>query len=560
MRLTRLSKLEVLNVSRNPKLTNRGIEFLLKQNQQLDQLQMHSEPEGGVYDPSCIVHAPKLSRLMISAAQLNDSAFAVVAKHPTLSWLAVEFATNRDELLMDQVVALIVQRKQLTQVNLAGYGDSALNLIKARVDELRSKRPDIKLTIANGGDYLKVYEAEDSIDRRAAKWALGIGGTVVVLALPDLQLPANARSITSADQLPTGYFEVIGVELDANQKVDDAGLANLAGLPGIKLLSLRNTMVSDAGLQHLASLSSMQTLLLSNTTVSDAGLKYLKGMQKLETLFLYGTQITDAGAETLAQLPSLYMLHVSSTRMTAEGLAKLQGIKNLRELGLAGTKISDADLEILRRFTELKSLNVTDLGVSDTTLAHIGNLEHLEVLVVGLSDRLTDDGLKHLANLNRLNIVSFAYTNIGDDGLEHLAKLPLKHLDVTGTQVSAAGIARLLETHPHLESLNAGQTEIGDEGLRSIGKMKLTQLAIDQVKLTDAGLAHLTELDTLETLMLHSNPITDEGLPHLAKLTRLRTLNLTNTKVTATGVAALHEALPECRITYGPGDSLIIVE
>lgn len=160
MRLARLSKLEYLGVNRNPKLTNRGIEFLLQQNQQLDQLQMSSEPEGGVYDPSCIVHAPKLSRLVISAAQLNDSAFAVVANHPTLSWLRVEFTTNRDELLMDQVVALIIQRRQLTQVDLVGYAGSAFSLIEARGDELRSKRPDITLTIASGGGYLKVYEPE----------------------------------------------------------------------------------------------------------------------------------------------------------------------------------------------------------------------------------------------------------------------------------------------------------------------------------------------------------------------------------------------------------------
>jgi hypothetical protein len=46
--------------------------------------------------------------------------------------------------------------------------------------------------------------------------------------------------------------------------------------------------------------------------------------------------------------------------------------------------------------------------------------------------------------------------------------------------------------------------------------------------------------------------VADAGLKHLHGLTSLRELDLTGTKVTPEGAAALHKALPKCKILTGP--------
>ena len=53
---------------------------------------------------------------------------------------------------------------------------------------------------------------------------------------------------------------------------------------------------------------------------------------------------------------------------------------------------------------------------------------------------------------------------------------------------------------------------------------------------------------------LNGTQITDAGLPELAKITQLKEIDLENTKgVTEAGIAALQEALPNCKILQGKG-------
>jgi Leucine-rich repeat (LRR) protein len=76
----------------------------------------------------------------------------------------------------------------------------------------------------------------------------------------------------------------------------------------------------------------------------------------------------------------------------------------------------------------------------------------------------------------------------------------------------------------------------------------LVELSLANTQISDAGLAHLKELKSLERLSLSGCNISDEGLKNLLVLTNLQEVDLRQTKVTASGKAALHKALPKCRI------------
>jgi hypothetical protein len=58
--------------------------------------------------------------------------------------------------------------------------------------------------------------------------------------------------------------------------VADAGLAHVAGLTNLDMLSLAGTTVADAGLVHLRGLTGLRHLTLNDTAVTPAGLEDLR--------------------------------------------------------------------------------------------------------------------------------------------------------------------------------------------------------------------------------------------------------------------------------------------
>src|SRR5262245_7755474 len=91
-------------------------------------------------------------------------------------------------------------------------------------------------------------------------------------------------------------------------------------------------------------------------------------------------------------------------------------------LSLFGTKITDAGLKDL---AELKELRVLDLGftkVTDTGLKELAGLRGLQFL--NLADtKVTDAGLKVLGELKDLQVLLLERTNVTDMGLKDLAGL-----------------------------------------------------------------------------------------------------------------------------------------
>lgn len=109
--------------------------------------------------------------------------------------------------------------------------------------------------------------------------------------------------------------------------------------------------------------------------------------------------------------------------------------------------------------------------------------------------------------------------------LEDVIGLPeLQQLELTGTQLDAAGLG-------HLKTLH-----------------HLWILSLDGTNVTDADLQQIEGLTNLEWLNLSRTQITDKGLEHLKPLHHLTLLHLNSTHVTDGGVKMLRAALPNCDI------------
>jgi hypothetical protein len=112
--------------------------------------------------------------------------------------------------------------------------------------------------------------------------------------------------------------------LSFGKAFSDKGLEQLARLPEIGKLDLRDTQVTDAGLSHVEDMPQLQLLYLENTRVTDAGLQHLEVLTRLEHLSLKKTQVTDSGLEHVKKLTQLRSLDVQHTRVTADGIERLQ--------------------------------------------------------------------------------------------------------------------------------------------------------------------------------------------------------------------------------------------
>ena len=83
---------------------------------------------------------------------------------------------------------------------------------------------------------------------------------------------------------------------------------------------------------------------------------------------------------------------------------------------------------------------ILDLNsMTDAGMAHLQNLTSLRRLGLYSNPNITDVGVAHLRQLKSLQSLHLQFTKISDKGLAHLEDLPLRFLDVRGTQVTDTG-------------------------------------------------------------------------------------------------------------------------
>ena len=158
--------------------------------------------------------------------------------------------------------------------------------------------------------------------------------------------------------------------------------------------------------------------------------------------------------------------------LTGAHLAAIPAIPTLAFLNLGSTGLHAADLRDLSRFPALKTLHLEFLETDGSDLAALRECPALETISLWKST-LTDAGSRVVASLPRLGQADFGSTAITDAFLEGvephdaMTRMRLDHtgltdaaidsiarwrklgsVDLTGTSVSAEGIARLREALP----------------------------------------------------------------------------------------------------------------
>lgn len=239
----------------------------------------------------------------------------------------------------------------------------------------------------------------------------------------------------------------------------EVGPENLAVLPTLtelEELDLNGVKLKPADIAALAAFRNLQKLSFTEPASVDT-LRSLKGLKKLERLEVPWAHVP---------FPELWKLLTDDFGRSPHDAVKLifkvdldtQG--RVQELDLGqfavrprGTQFSAAEadsyLQMLQYLPQLRKLelpeNVTNEALKE--LKHVPRLEWLELR----SANVTDAGLHHLRHLEQLERINSTSTAITDQGLRELLKLPkIKYLVLWGSSVTDDGVKQAKEAAPQV--------------------------------------------------------------------------------------------------------------
>jgi len=293
--------------------------------------------------------------------------------------------------------------------------------------------------------------------------------------IDDLRLPhgftdAGINHLAKLDRLKYLWVSCIG-----NSPLTDKALATVSKLPELEVLYIGGAGFTNEGMELFQNLKNLSALHIAFWPgLDNETLKQLARLPKLRDLsWSSSDSVTMSGLSVLNRLAGLESLSISDIRQDDGGL-DLSGLKKLRRLRImmwhkttmvgkefvsTWDEYHDSDLTSLSGLTNLENLSLTGPGIGYAGFEHLSSLTNLKYLQIGGSANLTDDGLKHLANMRRLDSLFIGDSRITGQGLAHL--YPLKTLHIirikSAIPVSGKAIVRLRSELPHLQALDISQ-------------------------------------------------------------------------------------------------------
>ena len=202
------------------------------------------------------------------------------------------------------------------------------------------------------------------------------------------------------------------------------------------------------------------------------------------------------------------------------------------------------DLEALRRIApQLSWIEVVGTEVSEPALAAVSKFPELAILEFYVV-RLDSAGLHHLAMTPKLEALIFNETQLDQEAMQDiLACHGVTRLTLTG--ITDQDVRRLSPL-PRLQVLELIYDRISDDGVKELVDRcpNLESLFIYSSRITDAGLGELPRLRKLRSMILDDMPITDKGIQQLGRCPALDDLLLQGTEVTEAGVSELRTSHP----------------
>lgn len=257
------------------------------------------------------------------------------------------------------------------------------------------------------------------------------------------------------------------LDVTDNDKITGSGFANFSNSEKLQSLELSGTGCTDSSLAPVGKMSHLRSLNLTRTKVTDEGLAHLTSASSLSSISLPET-FRGKGFVHLGKLKELYSIELPNNPLvTGKGVQHLAD-SNISHLQLKRTGITDAGMRDIAKLKKLRYLYLPDYGMDSTSEDGKATLwTDLQ------AERLTDEGLKHLADIPELDNLYVSGGGVTDKGVEQLASLKkLSGLSFGACpQVTGSGFAKL--TDLPIRNLDIGNTAAGTDSVKHLDKIKL---------------------------------------------------------------------------------------
>ncbi len=222
-------------------------------------------------------------------------------------------------------------------------------------------------------------------------------------------------------------------------------------------------------------------------------------------------------------------------QMTDAMLERIARLDHVTSLNLASSpKVTDAGLRHLANMPQLRHLELTGCPITDRGLDVLRHLPELRTFKLVHHGGISDAGMVNLAHCRQLEVVELMGTATGDGTIRALTGMPrLRHVQA-GSLITDDGVRHFHE-FPVFKTWQGGEARIALTSPEAGPNFLWLNL---RSPLTDRGLAHLEGLDGLFAVSLFGisgmpafedkdSGITAAGLKHLVDLPHLEWLGCT---------------------------------
>ena len=253
---------------------------------------------------------------------------------------------------------------------------------------------------------------------------------------------------------------VLAVNLRASW-VSDGDLLELARMPKLQRLDLSRTRISDKGLAYLKAAPALRDVNLAYAErIGDPAHAVIKEWKLLARLSLRGTVVADETASAAASLPMLESLDLADSIVGDVGVEALASAPKLKHLSLGNVRMSEVGYQSLRQLTGLSTLDLAGgrhrgfNTLSERSVQAIASLRQLRVLKLGHL-KFPSKSFVLLTALATLEDLGLEFCpDVTDDIAPHLAAWKsLRRVDLTGSKMTAAGVAKLRGDRPDIQVL-----------------------------------------------------------------------------------------------------------
>jgi len=176
----------------------------------------------------------------------------------------------------------------------------------------------------------------------------------------------------------------------------------------------------------------------------DRLLSYLGHLQSLTKIKLNNSDVSDKGLASIGPLPHLRDLQAGATSLTGRSLPVLAKYPALEEVALSRVNLSGAKISDLSPLKHLETLNLHGTRIGNGELKDIGKISSLKFLKLDGNAKLDDRCLADFHSLKALKELDITGTNITAAGVAaHLKGLPLHKLFLNASHSTSANVATL---------------------------------------------------------------------------------------------------------------------